>query len=354
MNPIAIRPDQAAQELVQFNQKFAKGIQALEKLGEVDVGLCKKDAVYHEDKMTLYRYSPLVETPHRIPVLVVYALVNRPYVADLQPDRSLIRGLLEEGLEVYLVDWGYPDRADRFLELDDYINSYIHHCVEEICERHGLYRINLLGICQGGTLSTCYTSINPDRIRNLVLTVTPIDFHAGENLFGKWAKGMDVDALVDAVGNVPGTMLNTAFASMRSVFSDGHKYMKMIDFLEDQKTLLNFLRMEKWVADSPDQAGEAFRQFVKFFYQQNGLVKGGLKIGGKTVDPSRITMPVLNVYATKDHLVPPSSTLKLKDLIGSKDYSELSFGGGHIGLFTSGRSKKEVPPGIAAWIKERG
>ncbi|MBF0368393.1 MAG: class III poly(R)-hydroxyalkanoic acid synthase subunit PhaC [Magnetococcales bacterium] len=354
MLPFSISPEKAAQEVADLNRKFINGLPSLGEVGEVEVGCSEREAIYQEDKMVLYRFKPRVENPHRVPVLVVYALVNRPYMADLQEDRSMIRGLLDQGLDVYLIDWGYPDRSDKFINLDDYINGYIHRSVEAICERHGLFRINVLGICQGGSFSLCYSAMHPERVRNLVVTVTPVDFQTPDNLLSHWAQKLDVDLMVDAMGNIPGDLLNVTFASMRSAPSTGKKYLDMIDILEDKKKLTNFLRMEKWVADSPDQAGEAFCQFIKDFYQKNGLVNGGIKIGDKTVDLKNLTMPVLNVYATKDHLVPPAASLALKNLVGSEDYSELPFSGGHIGLYVSSRAQKEVPPGIADWIKKRG
>ena len=121
-------------------------------VGEAEAGVSPREAVYQEDKLTLYRYQPRVEKPHPIPVLIVYALVNRPYMMDLQEDRSMIRGLLDAGLDVYLIDWGYPDASDRTQTLADYVQRYIGHCVDVLRERCGVDAINLLGVCQGGAL----------------------------------------------------------------------------------------------------------------------------------------------------------------------------------------------------------
>ena len=112
--------------------------------------------------------------------------------------------------------------------------------------------------------------------------------------------------------------------------------------------------MEKWIFDSPDQTGECFRQFIRDFYQKNALIKGEVVIGSRRVNLKNVTMPVFNVYATKDHLVPPASSKALKEHVGSSDYSELAFQGGHIGIYVSGRAQKEVPPAIATWLKQRG
>jgi polyhydroxyalkanoate synthase len=348
-----LRPDQIAQELYDFNRRVATGLVTLSQIDRVDVEASPKDAVYREDKLVLYRYRPRVPNPGKVPLLIVYALVNRPYMTDLQEDRSIVRNLLDHGVDVYLIDWGYPDGADRFLELDDYVNRYIRRCVDLICRHHDLPAINLLGICQGGTLSLCFSALHPDKVRNLVTMVTPVDFQTPDNTLSQWYRDLDVDLMVDTLGNIPGELLNWSFLSLKPFRLTGQKYVDMADILEDQDKLKNFLRMEKWIFDSPDQPGEMFRQFIKHFYQENRLIKGTLEIGGRTVNLANVTMPVLNIYATEDHLVPPSASIPLKNYVGTEDYSVLAFKGGHIGIYVSGRSQKNVPPAIAEWLKAR-
>jgi len=348
-----LRPDQIMQEMFDFNRKIATGIGTLSQIREIDVGASAKDPVYREDKLVLYWFRPRVAEPAKVPVLIVYALVNRPYMADLQEDRSMIRGLLDQGLDVYLIDWGYPDGADRYLELDDYINGYIRRCVDFICRQHNLASINLLGICQGGTFSLCFAAMHPEKVRNLVTMVTPVDFHTPDNVLSKWAQGLDVDLMVDTLGNVPGELLNWSFLSLKPFRLTGQKYVDMADMLEDPVKLKNFLRMEKWIFDSPDQAGEAYRQFITWFYKENRLVDGSLEIGERKVDLNRVTMPVFNVYATEDHLVPPGSSIALEKHVGTKDYTTMAFKGGHIGIYVSGRAQKEIPRGVADWLKAR-
>jgi polyhydroxyalkanoate synthase len=354
MIPVQIRPAQALEELTNFSQKLGHGLQNLMEVGDIPTGVTPKEPVYHEDKMVLYRFQPdTKKVQNRIPLLIVYALVNRPYMTDLQENRSTVRGLLEAGLDVYLIDWGYPDRADRYLDLDDYINGYIHRCVNVICRRHDIDAVNILGICQGGTFSLCYSAMHPEKVSNLVTMVTPVDFHTADNMLSIWARNIDIDLLVDTLGNIPGELLNWTFLSLKPYQLAGQKYMNMVDLLDNPAQLKNFMRMEKWIFDSPDQAGEAYRQFIKDFYQANKLIRGDVQIGGKTVDLGNIKMPVLNVYAMQDHLVPPSASQALKHHVGTDDYTELSFPGGHIGIYVSGKAQKQVPPAIGAWLDER-
>ena len=353
MFPIQIRPDTALEELRQFGTKLGQGLQTLGEIGDIEVGASEKEAVYSEEKLVLYHYKPLVKNPNPVPTLIVYALVNRPYMADLQKGRSLVEGLLNNGQDIYLIDWGYPDASDRFLSLDDYINGYIDNCVDVIRKRHNLEKINILGICQGGTFSLCYSALHGSKVRNLITTVTPVDFHTRDDLLSHWVRKMDIDLLVNTMGNISGDMLNWMFVSMKPYRLMGQKYIDMVDLLDNPEQAKNFLRMEKWIFDSPDQAGEAFKQFIKDFYQRNALIQGDVKIGDRYVDLKQINMPVFNVYATEDHLVPPASSKALKNYVGSKDYTAMEFPGGHIGIYVSGKAQKMIPPSISEWLNAR-
>jgi poly[(R)-3-hydroxyalkanoate] polymerase subunit PhaC len=359
--PLGLKPEETLRQLIDLNRKVVTGIESLSRIRQEDirVGTAPKQEIHREDNVVLYRYDPLVEQPFRVPILIVYALVNRPYMVDLQEDRSLVRNLLKLGMDVYLIDWGYPGRGDRWLTLDDHINGYVNNCVDVVRERHGIDKINLLGICQGGTFSLCYSALYPGKVKNLITMVTPVDFHVEDGLLNRWVGcgagkvNMDVDLLVDAFGNIPGEFMNFGFLVMKPFQLGIRKYLELVDIFDNKEKLLNFLRMEQWIFDSPDQAGETFRQFIKDFYQENKLIRGQVRIGNQQVDLRNVTMPVLNVYAEEDHLVPPASSTALERYIGTKDYTVRSFPVGHIGMYVSGKVQQNLPPTIATWIKER-
>jgi polyhydroxyalkanoate synthase len=355
MKAIQLQPDQIFKEIANFNVKLMEGIKNLHDVGDLPAGVTEKEAIYNEDKLTVYHYKNPEgkKAANKTPLLIVYALVNRPYMTDLQENRSTVRGLMAEGQDVYLIDWGYPDRSDRFLTLDDYINGYIDRCIDAVCAHNGSAKVNLLGICQGGAFSLCYAALNPAKVKNLVTMVTPVDFQTPENMLSQWIRHIDVDLLVDTLGNIPGDLMNWTFLNLKPYRLIAQKYIDMVDILDNPKQVCNFMAMEKWIFDSPDQAGEAYRQFVKDFYQHNKLMKGEVEIGGRTVDLGNIKCPVMNVYALDDHLVPPSASQPLGKLIGTKDYEEVSFKGGHIGIYVSGKAQALVPPSIGKWLNAR-
>ena len=351
--PLNIGMDRIVEDAARMQRKLGAGLQSLREVGDFDYGATPKQEVWRDGKVVLYRFIGDKAPTAKVPLLMSYALGNRPYMVDLQADRSIVQGLLSRGEDVYIIDWGYPDRSDRFLTLEDYIQRFIGGAVDHLRQTFGLDAINLLGICQGGAFSLCYAALNPEKVQNLITMVTPVAFHTPDNMLSNWTRDLDVDLFVDTLGNVPADLMNFTYLTLKPWRLCVQKYVGLVDILDDSKALEDFLRMEKWIFDSPDQAGEAFRQFIKQFYQGNGFINGGITIGDDEVHLGLVEMPVLNIYAEHDHLVPPDASRALKDVVGSSDYSELSFRGGHIGIYVSGRAQKEVPSAIHQWLAER-
>lgn len=351
--PIEITPQALGEEAARLHAKLAASVDTLRQVGDIGYGATRKEEVWRDGKVVLYRYRGERAPTARVPLVISYALVNRPYMVDLQQDKSLVRGMLERGEDLYILDWGYADRSDRYLELEDYIQRFLGGAIDHVRQAHRLEAVNLLGICQGGTFALCYAALNPHKVRNLITMVTPVDFHTPDNMLSHWTRELDVDLFVDTLGNVPADLMNWCYLTLKPWRLFVQKYVGMVDALDDVKATEDFLRMEKWIFDSPDQAGEAFRQFVKQFYQANGFINGGVRIGERTVDLKAITMPVLNIYAEQDHLVPPDASRALRGRVGTDDYTELSFKSGHIGIYVSGRAQREVPAAIHDWLAQR-
>lgn len=340
-------------EIADVNQKMIRSYETLSEIKEVDIATTPKTEVYAEDKLKLYHYDRTTEAEVKTPVLIVYALVNTYKMLDLQEDRSYIKNLMNLGLDIYLIDWGYPTKVDRYLTIDDYVNGYINNCVDVIRKKHKTDKINIISICQGGTLSTIYSALHPSKVKNLVTQVTPIDFDTNDGLLFKWSKDMDYDKLVDGYnGLIPGEFLNEGFAQLKPMMKF-QKQQSMVASIDDKEKLLMFLRMEKWIADSPAQAGECFRQFMKDLYQGNKLVKGELMVGGKKVNLAHIKASVLNIYATEDHLVPPAASKTFTSHLTVTDKEDVAFKGGHIGVFVGSKSQKELAPKVAEFLKKR-
>jgi polyhydroxyalkanoate synthase len=360
-------PAEAMREGADVAARLARGTRLFAEIGEVDVRIATtpKDTVLRQDKVTLYRYRPLAERRIGVPLLICYGLIGRWTMADLQEDRSLVRNLLSLGIDLYVVDWGNPGRAERFLTLDDYIEGYLGECVRHIAQASGMPRVSLLGICEGGVFATCYAALHPEDVQALVLTITPIDFHAdaagGERggrsgFLNLWTRNLppeEIDRLIEAHGSLPGEFLGSIFSMLTPMQSRTKYGLDLLDTLDDREKLLTFLRMERWLADRPHHPGEAARQWLRDLYQDNKLVRNELVLGGRRVDLGAITCPVLNVFATEDHIVPPATSQALAHLVGTDDYTELPLPGGHIGIFVGRRGNALLGRSIAAWLEQR-
>ena len=353
------------QEAAEFNAKVAAGIAALATIEDeqVDIATTPKDEVLRTDKVTLYRYRPIAEQRISTPLLIVYSLIGRHTMTDLQEDRSLVRNLLGLGIDPWIIDWGSPSRADRWLSIDDYVTGYIHDCVTAILDRTGADKVNLLGICEGGVFTLAYAALEPERVRNLVLAITPLDFHADQNdtepekgFINVWTRSLtkeDVDRMIEVWGVLPGEFMGAIFSMLTPIRSATKYHLDMLDVANDERKLLNFLRMEKWLADRPHHPGEAAKQWLQDLYQDNKLINNTWRLDDRAVDLKQVTMPVLNIFALNDHIIPPATSKGLDRHLGTSDYTELGLPGGHIGLFVSTKSQGIVGNGIVDWLSHR-
>jgi polyhydroxyalkanoate synthase len=320
----------------------------------VKVATTPHDVVYEVDSLKLLRYRNEHSIDFAEPLLICYALVNRPYILDLQPDRSVIRQLLKRGFDVYLIDWGIPTAADRTLRLQDYICNFMKNVADFVCTHSQSQRLNLMGYCMGGTMSAMFTSLYPERVKNLILMAAPIDFSGDECLLNLWTRPeyFDVDGLVDAFGNCPGFFLQSSFQMMKPVQNYFEKYTTFADKLDDDAYLENYFAMERWVNDNIPVAGETFREFVKLLYQQNQLVNGEMTLRDRPVKLQDITCPLLTLVADQDHLVPPNSTLAIKHYVSSQFVRHMSINAGHIGLAVSSKAHSQLWPDAAMWMAD--
>ncbi len=334
-----------------FTDMLSQGLELLRQTGGFDYVYNKRTLVYQHDKLKLYHYEPKVKNPLKTPLLVVFATVNRPEILDLFPEHSFIRGLLDEGADVYMLDWGYPDKNDADISFSDYVNDYLHYTIKFILDTTNQPAVNLLGICQGGLMCLCYTALYR-YVKNLVLISAPVDFSTDDNTVAQLLNKIDMRKLTELTGNVPGAWLTQFFISLRPFELVGKKYLNFIDKLADEISTEKFLRVEKWLNDAPDQAGRAFREMAEMFYRDNKLIKGKLFLGGRKVDLKNVVVPVLNVIASEDEIVPPSASHCLKNYVKSIDYIEQVYPSGHIGIYVSNKVGKRMSASIASWLKK--
>ncbi len=326
-----------------------------ETLNRADVGQTPSEVVYEENKLQLLHYESQTEEQHDVPILIVYALINKPYILDLQPDRSVVRTLLEAGFDVYLIDWGEPSKLDRTLGLADYVDRYVDNCVDVVRERSGQDSINVLGYCMGGTMSAMYAALHPEKVRNLGLMAAGLCFAGEGGVLELWGgeEYYDPEVVTETFDNVPADFLDVGFALMDPVANNVTKYVRFFDNMDDEDFVENFARMERWLDEGIDVAGAAYEEFIADIYQQNKLYRNELELNGHTIDLGDIDMPVLQIVAEYDHLIPPGASKPFNEAVAADDTTVLEFATGHIGMSVSSRSHAELWPDVCEWFEER-
>jgi len=323
--------------------------------GATRVGTTPHDVVLEQGTFRLLRYRRTSPAAYAPPVLFCYALINRPYILDLEPDKSVVRWYLAAGFDVYMIDWGVPSDADRGLTLEAYVCGFLKTAVESILRTHACPDVHLLGYCMGGTMSALLAALEPPLVRSLTLLAAPIDFASRESLLSLWTDPacFDVDALIDTYGNCPAWFLQSCFIYMKPVQNFLERGIGLYEQMDDPRALSSFFAMERWINDNIPVAGETFREFVKKLYQRNQLVRGELDLGKRRADIGRIACPLLLLTAKNDHLVPPSSTEGIRPHVASREVDSMTIDAGHVGLVVGGKAQKTIWPEAARWLASR-
>ncbi|CAN0317354.1 unnamed protein product, partial [Phaeothamnion confervicola] len=307
-----------------------------------------RDSIYQRDILHVYKYRRSTPALHATPVLLVYSLINRPSVMDLQPGRSVVESLLAEGFDVYLLDWGIPNPCDQALDLQDYIKNFLRTAVRQVCLHHEVDQLHLLGYCMGGSFTAMFTALYPERVKNLLLLGTPLHFRSEKMLYG-WAqdKRFDVGNIVEAWSMAPPWSFDGY--SILTLDGKARKLQGLYENIDKPGFLDSYVATEQWVNDNIPMAGAAYVEFCRKCFVHNDLSEGRMTVGGTPVDLGKIECPVLIIGGTSDHLVPPET-------LGSnlfKNSETILFEAGHVGLSISGKAHKVLWPKVAAWMAAR-
>jgi polyhydroxyalkanoate synthase len=342
-----------AEEVKEAYRKLEKAKNILHSAGDIEVGQTPNEVLEETRAYRLLHYQQMVTKTAKTPILVVYALINRSYVLDLQSDKSWVRSLLSQGFDVYLIDWKPPTAADKYVSFDDYVNCYIDDCVNTVLKKTKADQLTLHGYCMGATMSTMYTTLHQEKVRNLAVIAPVVDTEKDTTVIGNLAKNMDVNKMVNIIGNLPPEQLYACYSALKPFKQGVNKYFNLVQNIDNDQFVGNFLRIEKWLYDTPPIAGETFRQWIADIYQKNLFVKNELKLGSDLIDLSKIKVPLLNIVADEDHLVSPQCSAPLNDVVSSADKRLMRFHTGHVGLIASLYSQNNVLPKVGQWLKAR-
>ena len=308
-------------EYGQMYKRFKKVVKVLTVDAQPEVGPTPKEVIWTKNKTKLYRYISDQPKKHKVPLLMVYALINKPYILDLTQGSSFVEYLVNDGFDVYLLDWGTPGLEDKHMKLDDYILDYMPRAVRKILKKSGAEELSILGYCMGGTITSIFASLHPEwPIRNIVFMSTPISFEET----GPYAAMLDeryfnVDKVVDTLGLIPPEMIDFGNKLVQPMSNFYGPYVSLFDRAENEKFIKSWKLLQKWLNDGVPFPGEAYRQWIRDFYQQNKLIKGELVVRGRKVKLENIKANVLSLSGTKDIIVQAHQAKVLMNVISTED-----------------------------------
>jgi len=308
--------------------------------------------VYEGGKVSLRHYR--AQGPrHATPLLLVYALIKRPYILDLMPGRSVVETLVKNGFEVYLIDWIPPTRADSWRGFDAYVNQDIANAARAVQLREGVEQISLLGYCFGAMLSVMYTALHPETVKNFVTLTLPLDMSVRDiptNSLMDRISDETIELITKIYGNCPAAIMKAGFTSMSPIHHALDKYVGLYRNKQTPGYSKMFDLFEHWMSNEVPLAGQIFRELVIDISKKNLLPQSQFVAGGRKVELKNITCPVLNVVADRDDVVAPRSSLPFIDAIPSRDKANLIFPTGHVGAIVSSAAQKKLWPQVAAWL----
>lgn len=329
------------------------GLKTLEDIA-MDFGSTPKDIIHSRGTTKLYHYTPICDEIYRVPIVLVMSLVSRYYIMDLAPGQSLVEYLVDQGFDVYLIDWGIPRQEHRHFNLDHYVGEVLPECLEKVHDDSGEEEVSLVGYCLGGVLAMMHTALaRPGQVRALACFTTPVDTN-GMKLYKAWAESesFDIDALVDQLGNVPAQMVDAMIQALRPLQKTAGR-MGMLDHVEDDRFVEAHYRFERWSADHIPMAGAMAKQLFKDFMRDNKFLKSQMEVKGRRVDLGSIQVPFLHIAAQHDHIVPADASKGILDLVSSADKKEIVLKGGHVSLIAGGNAVYRLWPQLSGWLSER-
>jgi polyhydroxyalkanoate synthase len=347
MDPIS----EAQERLLSFTQAVTT---------RVPIAQTPKELVWTLNKAKLYRYVPVVpaEKRHPVPLLLVFALMNRPYILDLRPGHSFVEFMVKQGYDLYLLDWGSPGPEDKHLKFDDYVLDYMPRAIRKLKTVSGTEQFSMLGWCIGAILATAYAALRGDEagLKNLILLTAPLDFSDKEHLtFSRWVdeRYFDVEKVLDAFGNMPGEMIDYGAKALKPVENYLSNYLKLWDNIANPQVVEAWKAMNTWVTDNVPLAGGAFRQLIVDLYRNDKLMRNEWVLRGERVDCSRIHANLLTVIAQGDHITPPCQSRAIMDKVSSRDKELFVIPGGHIGIMAGSGAHKLTWPHLEGWLARR-
>jgi polyhydroxyalkanoate synthase len=267
------------------------------------------------------------------PVVFIPSLINPPNVLDMG-DRSLLRWLASRGHRVMLVDWGWPDDERRGVDVAGHIEEIVLPLLAAISEPAAL-----VGYCLGGTMALAVAQLG--RPRAVATIAAPWRFSgfpddARANLAKLW-RGAEPTA--KALGVLPMEVLQSAFWNLDPARTVA-KFEAFAAMSADEAR--TFVMLEDWANDGPPVPEAAAREMFEGFFDRDVTGQGEWRVGGKAIDPTALSCPLLNIVSTTDRIVPAASAPSAGE--------RLDLALGHVGMVVGSQARQQLWEPLAAWL----
>ena len=350
MATISERADQSADDADQMLRMMIQGIKRYQshpyqrdmepfpevwRAGEVSIGLCKAN----ENGAT---------KPAKASILLVPSMINKSYILDLLPERSLARWLSQQGLDVYFLDWGDPLKDDQLNGMDMLISERLVKALEFVTD-HTEVPCFALGYCMGGTLLLGAVQEMSDKFAGVIFLAAPWNFHDGEQpLTNHISQGLDLAGKMIAEHNyLPADWIQSIFAAVNADRSASK--FKNFDLMEqDSDKAIRFVAVEDWLNDPVHLPARLGKECLSLWYEKNLTVKDQWCINGTAVRPQNLKARSLVIYSPRDRLVPAQSSEYL--FAALPDADKLVPDTGHIGMIAGGQAPDIVWQPALDWI----
>jgi polyhydroxyalkanoate synthase len=343
--------------------RFVNGMALMMDGSMTPIGNTPRERILHHGKLEVFRYRPsenevdsdqATETSgFPVPILLVPPLMVQPYIYDLRPEHSMVRAFRRAGFDVFLVDFGIPDKSDAHIKLDDYVLDFLPRALEAVRQKSGQKDITFVGYCMGAIFSLLYTAAWHDpNVRNIVSIAAPIDF-AKMGVLSHLARAAhgQVQFLADRIGNVPG-FLNSQALKMLAPVKRLTRYADLFVNLYDDEWLKGYDAMSTWANDFIAYPQQAFKQFMSEVMVGNKLMEG-LPLGDRVARLSDVNCELLAFAGKEDNIATPASARAILDATRPSHGEYYEVHGGHIGVVVGGRAPAEVWQPSIEWLRPR-
>ncbi|HZV21142.1 MAG TPA: class I poly(R)-hydroxyalkanoic acid synthase, partial [Hyphomicrobiales bacterium] len=307
--------------------------------------------IFQNDVMQLIQYAPSTESVYEIPLLIIPPWINKFYILDLTPSKSFVKWAVGQGFTVFMVSWVNPDARLAGKSFEDYMREGIFAAVDAVLQVTGQKQTNTIGYCVGGTLLACalafMAATGDDRIKSATFFAAQTDF----------SKAGDLLVFIDDE-----QLRALELVMAEKGFLDGARMASVFNMLRPKDLIWpyivnNYLLGKQpfpfdllyWNSDSTRMPPVNHSFYLREFYRHNKLTQGQLKIGGVTLDLSRVKIPIYELATKEDHIAPAQSVFAGLRLFGGQVRFVVA-GSGHI----AGVINPPGKPKYMHWILEDG